>query len=237
MTEEIIDQAQEGTQQEQSQGTGEQSEQVNSATEETNSNLVTMPDGRQLTGEQVLAEYRNLQTDYTKKSQTLAELQREREARERSTEQSVRESVGNNPALENVDPAVRELVIQMVTPTVQQMLDEREQAEVRKKEDEAFVKELDALEERYPGGNGQPKFNRDEVLSAMRDPNNRIFDPEVMFLKLKENDFKDAWVKEALKRQAGGSSATEDTGGGPKKPQGYQPKTWEEASKGAYSRL
>lgn len=41
--------------------------------------LYQMPDGRELSGEQVLEEYKNLQTDYTKKATLLAELTKPKE--------------------------------------------------------------------------------------------------------------------------------------------------------------
>lgn len=186
--------------------------------------------GRELTGEQLQEEYRKTQSYVTKLEQQRAEW-------EKSAQQEAAKAVSENEHLRDVDPNVREAIVQIVTPVIEESLKRRDAEDQKRAQDEAFTKRLTELKTKYPGGNGLPKFDDIKILAAMREPNNSVFDPEAKFKEIHEKAFIDYYVKQAMK----GKSAdvkTEDTGGSPRKPRSDKtPSTWEAAAKRALSRL
>jgi len=207
--------------------------------------LYKLPDGREVTADDFQKEYReNLLPDYTRKSQKLAaaerrlaELEKAATARESKASEDARSAVDREDALKDVHPSVREAIISIVTPVLEQRFKAVDEERAQKEADAAFDRELDNLESEFKGGDGLPKFDREAVISAMREHGNRIFDPRAKFLQMHEAEVVDRKVKEALKKQSGGV-VTENTGeGGPKKPDTKTPSTFMEASRAALTRF
>ncbi len=199
--------------------------------------LFVLPDGRKVDSQTLSREWKeNFYPEFSRRSNELQAFKKAEAERKTKVEEETRQAVGER--LKNVPPDVKEAIIEIVKP----ILDERfSQTEKRTKQEEAdrrFVGELDTLEKEFSGKDGRPKFDRREVLKAMQSPNNRNFDPRLKFLELKDKEFLDFRIKEALKQQKGGIKS-ELTGRGEisKKPEGKTPKTFAEARERAFSRL
>jgi len=194
-------------------------------------------DGRELSPDDMYKEYDQLSREFTRRSQQLRDYEKkisqydgEAKIRETKAAEDARQAVSENDILKGVDPSVKEAIIKIVEPVLEnrfKMLDKRRAQE---EADMAFEKELTGLESKYKD------FNREEVLRKMQEPGNRVFDPEVIYLRLHEPERLDALVKDALKKQRGGIE-TENTGGGPKKPESKTPKSFEEAARAFADRL
>lgn len=211
----------------------EQSETTKVASEETPKEEEVFEDhmGRKLTSKQLHTEYVKSQSYITKLEQKQAEW-------EKSAQKEASKAIAENDYLKDVDPNVREAIIKIVTPVIEDSL-KRKDAEIQKRaQDEAFTKRLDELEAKYKGGNGLPKFERAKVLAAMQDPTNNIFDPEWKFKEMNYATLMDHEIKQAIKGKSG-EVETESTGGAaPRKPDATKsPKTFEEASKSFFNRL
>lgn len=204
-----------------------------------------LKDGRELTAEEVLAEYQEkLLPEFTKKSQRLSELEKELEKMKSQSEQrkadvdsSLDNSVNNNDLLKDVDPGVQQVVKTLASQVIQQELERRDTEAKRSEANEKFEQRLKGLEEKFPGGNGLPKFDRNEIIMAIQDPDNEVFDPETKFKELYRDDFEDYLIKSALKKNKSGPSS-ESTGSGNRKPESNAPpKTFEQAKKSALTRF
>lgn len=233
MNEETQDQVSQDTQGEQVQEQSEVSEQ-----ETAEPKLYKLPDGREVTADDLYSEHtEKLLPEFTRRSQELADYKREREAREAKAQAEAQSRIEENELIKNVDPNVREAIVQMVKPVIAEALQQKDLELEKQARDVAFRQQLDQLREKFPGGNGLPKFNEATVLAAMRDPNNSIYDPEVMFFQMNKAAFIDYEIKQAMKQKST-STKTEDTGGTPpRKPQEKVPRTFEEAGKSAFQRL
>lgn len=186
-------------------------------------------DGRELPEDEFYKEYDQLAREFTRRSQKLSELEKVSEERGTKAEQESRRVV-DNEILKDVDPAIKEAIIQIMKPELENTLRQLDQKREQEEADKAYEKELTGLESKYKD------FNRSEIHKKMQEPGNRIFDPETVYLKLHEAERLDTLVKEALKKQHGGVE-TESTGGGAKKPEGKAPTTFNEASESAVRRL
>ena len=208
--------------------------------------------GRKVDAQTLHGEYGKLQVEFTHRSQRLKEIEREnaefRKLQEQSKSQvteNVDKAIEENPTLKNVDPAVKELLKQLVGPMMTEHLNKYElqksEAQKQAEADRAFENELQGLEKEYNGKNPKYpglKFDRAAVLKAMQDPNNKIFDPRAKFKEMNEAAFIDASIKEALKKQQGGNNSERTGGEGPRMPDGdAAPKTWKEASQRAARRF
>jgi len=201
--------------------------------------LYDLPDGRKVDGKTLSKEWKeNFYPDYTRKSQKLSEFEKAQEAKRGDADTEARDQIDKNEYLKNVAPDVKAAIAAIVSPLIKASFDEREQKSTQAKQDEAFESDLKRLEGQFKGGNGLPKFDRNRVLNAMKDPSNKIFDPEIKFRQMYDKEFSDNMIKEALKKQRGGND-TEDTGtsDGERKPDGKTPKTWAEAATRAASRF
>lgn len=236
---EVVDQVQ-GGDQPTDQATQEQSNkeaEPNNSVEVKPEVTVELPDGRKVTPEQAVEEYKKLQADYTRKSQRLSELEKSAQQREVEAKTIAREVTGSHKLLEEAPQDVKEAIGMIAAEILQKELEKRD-VEARKREDDAkFEQRLSSLEKEFPGGNGKPKFDRSEVLKAMQDPTNEIFDPKVKFFQMNERTFNDILVKEALKKQSSGTKTEDTTGAAPRKPEGNAPSNWEEAARNAMHRL
>jgi len=227
---EVTDQVTEDSSQVEGQAEEEQSEATEDVAKEAEP--VTFEDhlGRKLTPEQLHKEYMKTQSYITK-------LEQDRLEWEKSAQKEASRAVSESNALKDVDPNVRDAIVQIVTPVIQDHLKQRDAESQRKAENEAFDRRLSELESKYKGGNGLPKFEKVKVLAAMRDPSNQTFDPELKFKEMNWSAILDYEIKQAIK----GKSAdleTEATGSSQaRKPEGKTPKTWEDAAKSAYSRV
>jgi predicted NAD-dependent protein-ADP-ribosyltransferase YbiA (DUF1768 family) len=210
----------------------EQSETTKSETPEKE--LFELPDGRKVDSTTLSKEWKeNFYPEFTRRSQKLAEIERRNSETEARNKRTAEESVSQNKLLENVDPTVRDAIVQIVSPVIQEALGQRDKAEELKRSNEAFDKRLNELEKKYPG-----KFNKIEILKAMQDPANEIYDPEVLYQRLHWDTFLDEQIKAAMKGKSGGVETESTSTEGPKKPgETTNPKTWSEATKRALSRL
>ena len=234
MQEETNDQVQEGAPVE--QPVKEQSE----ATSEqvTESKLFKLPDGREVTADDLYKEHtEKLLPEFTRRSQKLAEYEKARTETEARNKRTAEESIAQNKLLENVDPSVRDAIVQIVSPVIQEALGQRDKAEEQKRSNEAFDKRLSELEKKYPGGDGMKKFDRMEILRKMQEPANEIYDPEVLYQRLHWDSYLDAQIKSAMKGKSGGTTTESTSTEAPKNPGETKPPTsWAEASRRAISR-
>lgn len=230
---ETLDQVQDSTETIAPEDTQQASEEQSETTEQEESNLYELPDGRKLAGDALKEEYLKLNSEFTKRSQRLAEIERQNQETEARNKRTAEEAVSQNKLLENVDPTVREAIIGIVSPVIQEALGQRDKAEELKRGNEAFDKRLGELEKKYPG-----KFNRLEILKAMQDPANEIYDPEVLYQRLHWDEYLDEQIKAAMKGKSGGVTTESTSTEAPKEPgKTTTPKSWSEASKRATSRL
>ena len=234
MQEETIDQDQLGTQtespaEEQSETTVESDKAISKAYK------IEFPDGtsRNMTPDELYDHYQKIGPEFNRKSQELAELKKQSLETEARNKRTAEESVSQNKLLENVDPTVRDAIVQIVSPVIQEALGQRDKAEELKRSNEAFDKRLNDLEKKYPG-----KFNKIEILKAMQDPANEIYDPEVLYQRLHWDDFLDEQIKAAMKGKSGGVETESTSTEAPKAPGETTPaKSFSEATKRAISRL
>lgn len=213
---------------------GQEQSKQNEGEEET----FDLPDGRKVDAKTLSSEWKDkFYPEFTRRSQELAELRKQDQERKARVEADARQVVSENQILKQTPPEVREAIIQIVKPMVDESILRRDQADQERKKEEQFQTEIQALEKEYPGGNGLPKFNTQEVIKAMQEPGNTNFNLKSKFFELHEEEFKDYWVKDALKKQQGGSD-TERTGQGEaRQPSKKTPRTFQEASNAFLSRL
>jgi len=209
----------------------EQSETTEDVEEEVKAPVYKDHLGRELTGEQLHEEYVKTQSYITR-------LEGEKKKWEESAQKETAEAISENPYLKDVDPNVREAIAQIVTPLIENKLQQKDAEAQKKAQNEAFTAKIEGLKTKYPGGNGKPKFDELKILAAMQDPtNDGIYDPEWMYMKMNFPSIVDFEIKQAMKGKSSGTN-TEDTGGStPRKPQGKTPKNWDDAGKSALSRM
>jgi len=230
MNEETIDQAQEGAQVE--QPVEEQSETTESETPEKE--LFELPDGRKVDSATLSKEWKeNFYPEFTRRSQKLAEIERANKETEARNKKTAEESVAQNQLLANVDPSVKDAIVQIVSPVIQEALSRRDKEESVKRENEVFNNRLTELEKKYG-----KKFDRVEILRKMQEPTNEIYDPEVLYQKLHWDEYLDEQIKAAMKGKSGGTSTEDTSTEAPKKPGETAPPTsFAEASRRAVSRM
>lgn len=205
---------------------------------EAESKLYRLPDGREVTADDVYREYtEKLLPEFTRRSQRLSELEKAMEEANKRASGEARQAVEENDILKNVQPEVKEAIIRITEPVIEQRLAQLEQNQTQARREQEFEAKLEALEKKYSGADGSPKFDRNEVLLAMKEPGNNNFDPESKFREMHFDDFVDAAIKGALKKNVG--TRTEKTGqeGSRQKPESEPPKTLAEATKRFMSRL
>jgi len=210
-----------------------------------------MPDGRELTADEVFSEHtNNLLPEFTRKSQRLAELEKAETARREEADVATRKA--SQDVLKDVPADVQEAIIQVVKPLFQQQMEslaeENRLKEERKLQDEAdqrFKTKLSALEKKWDGKNpdlvGIPKFDGKAILKEMQAATNQVFDPELYFMLKHQPKFLNLEVQKALKGQKGGNR-TESTGTTSSSDRGTKstatsPKTIREASQAVLNRL
>lgn len=141
---------------------GKQAESKPSADQET---LYTLPDGRELTGEQVNDEYRKLQTDYTAKAQKLAEYEKVQTGQPAQANADL-EAIRKDPAYNNlknvlVDDLAKEGYVK------QEVLDQQFPLRYKQeKEVDSLLGDVDKLETTI-NEQGLPKVGRTQLLSFM----------------------------------------------------------------------
>lgn len=193
--------------------------------------------GNELTADQLYENYNKMVPNYTKVTQELADLRKQQESQKGKAGEDARKAVSENVKLQNVPPDVKEAIISIVTPVIEEREKQREAAQAERERASAFDSEIQRLEKQYDGKGGLPKFDKNKVLAKMTESGNRNYDPESVYLQLHRKEYEDFIIKQALKQQRGGSQ-TEPTGKGePSKPEGKTPKTFEEAAKAAISRI
>lgn len=200
--------------------------------------LFELPDGRKVDKETLSKEWKeNFYPEFTRRSQKLKEFEKKEQEKAQSAEQATRQTIKQDEALKNVPPDVKEAIIKITTPVVQDMLKLKDEQTAQREADLAFETRLSEAEKLYPGGDGKPKFDRSKVLEEMKDPGNKIFDPVKKFEDMEKPGLLDYEVKQALKKQKG-TSGTERTGTGDSgKPTKKTPKTFDEAGKSLLERI
>lgn len=195
---------------------------------------ISLPDGeREMTPDELYDHYQKIGPEFTRRSQELAELKRQKAEFEEQNKRTAEEAVSQNKLLADVDPTVRDAIVQIVSPVIQEALTAKEKAEQLKREQEAFDNRMTALEKKYPG-----KFNKMEILREMQRPGQEIFDPEKLYQTLHWDDYLDEQIKLAMKGKAGVTQTESTSTEAPRKPgETKSPSTWGEASKNAYSRI
>jgi len=200
--------------------------------------LMELPDGRKVDPKTFSKEWKeNFYPEFTRRSQRLRDYERAEEAAKSEADKKAREAVADNAALKGVSTEVKEAIIQIVTPKMNSMLEGITEKTAQENKDKAFTAELDSLEGKYPGKDGLPKFDRAKVITKMREPGNRDFDPESVYQKLNSAEIRDHEIKEALRKQKGGARLETTGKDTERKPSGKVPKTFAEAGKAALSRL
>jgi predicted NAD-dependent protein-ADP-ribosyltransferase YbiA (DUF1768 family) len=196
--------------------------------------LYELPDGRKVDSATLSKEWKeNFYPEFTRRSQKLAEIERQKTETEARNKRTAEESVAQNKILEDVDPQVRDAIVKIVSPVIQEALGQRDKAEQVKRDNEIFNQRLTDLEKKYG-----KKFDRVEILKKMQEPTNEIYDPEVLYQRLHWDEYLDDQIKAAMKGKSGGASTESTSTEEPKKPgEATPPKTWSEASKRAQSRL
>ena len=200
--------------------------------------LFELPDGRKVDAKTLSHEWKeNFYPEFSRRSNKLSEFEKAAKDAGNAAASEARDQVNKSELLKNVPPDVREAIIQIVAPVIQETFKQRDEQMAQGERQKQFDAELKTLESKYPGKDGLPKFDRNDVLAAMRDSSNRVYDPETKFRQLHEKEFMDVTIKEALKKQAGGN-ATEETGSSAdRKPDKKTPKTFDEAGKSFLERL
>lgn len=236
-------QSQEGTEPETAPEGAETDNQQTSAEDqskegETQDELYELPNGEKVDAQTLSKKWKEeFYPEFTRRSQALAEFKKQRQEQDARADDEARRSVADNELLKTVPPNVKEAIVQIVRPVIEQSFQQQKQLETQRQQDMEFEKTLNDLEKEFPGGKGQPKFEREKIIEAMKAPGNRNFDPRSKFLELHSDDLKDVWLKEALKKQQSGTD-TETTGSSaPKGPDVKTPKTFDEARQAFESRL
>jgi hypothetical protein len=215
----------------------QEQEKSNESEEKETEELFELPDGRKVPAQELSKEWKeNFYPEFTRRSQQLAEFKKAEEARKAEAEAKARNSVEESDVLKNVAPEVKEAIIKIVSPEIERVKEEIYTQSQRKEAEEAFDRQMEALEKEFPGGDGRPKFDRVEVLREMQKENNKNFDPRSLFKQMHEEEFLDYSIKEALKKQKGGLQ-TESTGKTSHTPEKKTPKDFEEASRAAEARI
>ena len=162
--------------------------------------------GRDLTADELFEKHTALEKDYTQKAQRLAKVEQsfEEGARAEKAAQKVAQT-------QNVSPEIREAIMGVVGPEI----DARVARITKARDQQAYWDtSFSKLEQAWDGRGGKPKFSdtdRQAIMDEMRNPSNRIYDPEVLYEKLHKAEIRDFEVKQALRKQKG-TTRTEKTG-------------------------
>ena len=203
----------------------EQSETTNEA--EVKAEVFTDLLGRELTKEQ-------LHEEYLKTQRYVTDLEKKVKDREVRIEKETVQAVSNNKLLQDVDPNVKEAIVQIVTPVIQDAFRQKEEMAEKQARDNELRQKFATAESKYDGKNGYPKFNRSATTQYML--TNEVYDPERAYLLMNQATIIDAEVRKAMKGKT--TVPTETTvNRGPEKPEGKSPSSYEEASKRAFSRI
>ncbi len=208
------------------------------SSKEVESKRYKLPDGREISADELYSEYaEKLLPEFTRRSQRLSEFEKAQEASKERASSEAKQAVEENDILKNVSPEVKEAIVRITEPVIEQRLAQREQQEEQVKKEQAFEEKLNTLEKKYTGSDGFPKFDRNKVLMAMKEPGNSNFDPESKFREMYFDSFVDAITKKALRKNTG--TKTEKTGqqDSRQKPESEPPKNFDEAAKRLASRL
>lgn len=216
----------------------QEAQDVKQSNEETKEQeLFELPDGRKVDALTLSKEWKEkFYPEFTRRSQALADFRKREEQLKATSEDEARQAVEENDKFKDVPQEVKELIIETAKPLFEQLKQEEENRLNEKRTQEQFKKELDDLETKYNGKDGLPKFDRNKVLMAMKEPTNRIYDPEAKYISMHREAYNDYLIKQALKQQ-GGSLNTESTTGDHSQPESKSPSTFAEARRAAMARI
>jgi hypothetical protein len=208
----------------------EQSDTTEDETEETSAQTYRLID-KDLTADE-LYDYAKTQQGY------VSQLEADKKKWEESAQKEVTQSIAENPYLRELDPNVKTAIEEITRPLIEDSLKRRDAEEQKKAQEQDFARQVDDLKTKYPGGDGKPKFDEMRVLSAMQAKDNPgIYDPEQMYWHLNRQALIDYEIKQAMKGKQS-DTKTEDTGSSqPRKPEKGSPKSWDEATRRATSRV
>lgn len=188
--------------------------------------------GNKLTADELYETYQKIIPNYTRVTQELADLRKASEVSSKQAEDSIRE----NKLLENVPPDVKEAIVSIVKPLIQEENQKKEEQRAQEEKNKAFEDELKKLETELDGKDGRPKFDREKVIAKMMEKGNRVYDPRAQYYLMHQKELADWTIKQALKQQRGGRNAEETSGQEPKL-DSKTPTTFQEASQALLSRL
>ena len=215
----------------------QEEEKSNESEEKETEELFDLPDGRKVPANELSKEWKeNFYPEFTRRSQQLSEFKKAEESRKAEAEKDARSSVEKSDTMKGITPEVKEAIIQIMSPEMENLKKDLTSQSQQKEADSAFDRQMEALEKEFPGGGGKPKFDRVEVLKEMQKEGNKNFDPRSLFRQVHEEELLDLRIKEALKKQKGGTQ-TESTGKSSHKPEKNTPKTFEEAAKATEAML
>ena len=200
--------------------------------------LNVMGEKKEMTPDELYEYTRKINPEFTRRSQKLREYERKEQERAEKAKQAAQKGVANDELLKNVPSDVKSAITKLTQPLIEKALKDRDQKAAAQEKERLFDKKIAELEQKYPGGDGRPKFDKRKVLSAMRAEGNTNYDPESIFRdKLHRKEFLDYEIKQALK-QKGKGHKTEKTGkGGARKPERKKITSFKDAANALEERL
>jgi hypothetical protein len=106
---------------------------------------------------------------------------------------------------------VRQALSQLGYKSADEIRAEMQQTLAQERQNIRVEQQLTGLESKYNGTNGQPKFDRQEVVKFALEKG--IGDPEVAYKALKERELMDWHIKQAIAKSAGTKSEASDGSG------------------------
>jgi len=193
-------------------------------------------DKKGLTADELHEEVKASQGSYTRMSQENKQMKEKLETFESGARAT--KATQDVAQTQNVSPEIREAIMGVVGPEI----DARVSQITKARDQQAYWdSSFKTLEQTYDGREGKPKFSdtdRQAIIDEMRNPSNRIYDPEVLYEKLHKAEIRDFEVKQALRKQKG-TTRTEKTGAATTREPDKKsaPKSISEASERLFKRL
>jgi hypothetical protein len=149
----------------------------------SSASLVTMPDGRQVTPEQAVDEYKKLQSDYTRKSQELSDLQK-----------------GSNTATAPDEKRLEQIKKELKSLGVKFQEDDAVQ-EARITQQLQLKQRMDSLATSIDGTDGRPAFKPQEIIAWMQKNNFFTADVEKVYEMIYSNELAKWRAEQVLEAQ------------------------------------
>ncbi len=197
LIEEVEEEEEESEEEGENEGEEENGGEGEGENEEGESNEVKKYDvgGNKLTAEEAVEAYNNLQKDYTKKSQELAEISKADNNKQEKKE-------------EEFDPEDEKIAESLFTILKKKhgLMTREEVEEAKQLED--IDRNFKELEKTYKGDDDLPKFKTDEVLAYMKEHNYPPHLAEKAFEEMHKDKFIAKAVKDTLAKKGGYKTET-----------------------------